>query len=49
MTGLTLRIVAQTLFGIEKFDNTDEVGRAVTVVSAVALREMETLLHVPTW
>ena len=49
MTGLTLRIVAQTLFGVEKFENPDEFGHAVAILSEVALREIESLLHTPGW
>jgi cytochrome P450 len=49
MTDLTLRIVGRTLFGAEFGDEISEIGRAVAVLSDVAVREMQSPVLLPDW
>ena len=49
MTDLTLRIVGKTLFGTEFGDEISDIGRAVAVLSDVAVREMQSPVLLPNW
>lgn len=49
MTGLTLEIMASTLFGVEFTENTREMGEAVAALSEYAVRELGKPFSWPNW
>lgn len=49
MTGLTLEIMAATLFGVEVTENTREMGEAVAALSDYAVRELGRPFSLPNW
>ncbi len=49
MTGLTLEIIGKTMFGAEISAETSEIGRAVAILSEVAIHEMQSPWTSPDW
>jgi cytochrome P450 len=49
MTGLTMDIIARTMFGADLKDETAELSRAVRILSEVAVREMMSPFTWPDW
>ena len=49
MTSLTLSIICQTMFGNESVERSDEIPKAVAVLSEVAFHEMQAPVRIPSW
>jgi cytochrome P450 len=49
MTGLTLEIIAKTLFDADLTEKTQDLGKAVATLSETAVREMGEVGHFPDW
>jgi cytochrome P450 len=49
MTDLTLEIIAKTMFDAEISAEASDLGRAVAILSEIAVKEMESPLTVPDW
>jgi cytochrome P450 len=49
MTNLTLEIIAKTMFGADLSGATDDLGRAVAILSEVALHELQNTFNWPDW
>lgn len=49
MTGLTLNIIAKTLFGAELTEGTAALAKAVADLSEIAVKEMGQVVHYPDW
>lgn len=49
MTGLTLEIIARTMFGVEVTEDTRKLGQAVAELSAAAMRESAQPFNTPLW
>jgi cytochrome P450 len=49
MTDLTLEIIAKTMFDAEISADASDIGRAVAILSEIAVKEMESPLTLPDW
>jgi hypothetical protein len=49
MTDLTLEIVARTMFDAELSADASDLGRAVAILSEIAVKEMESPWTLPDW
>jgi cytochrome P450 len=49
MTGLTLEIIAKTMFDAEISADASDLGRAVAILSEIAVKEMESPWTLPDW
>jgi cytochrome P450 len=49
MTDLTLEIIAKTMFDAEISAETSDLGRAVAILSEIAVKEMESPWNLPDW
>jgi cytochrome P450 len=49
MTDLTLEIIAKTMFGAEISAETSDLGRAVAILSEIAVKEMQAPWTLPDW
>jgi len=49
MTGLTLEIIAKTFFGADLTAETDNLRKAVAILSETAVREMSGVVRLPDW
>ncbi|MGM9183992.1 hypothetical protein ACTFG7_04440, partial [Campylobacter jejuni] len=49
MTGLTLEIISKTMFDAEVSADSSDIGRAVAILSEVAVSEMQAPMSLPDW
>ncbi|WP_254510338.1 cytochrome P450 [Anatilimnocola floriformis] len=49
MTDLTLHIIGRTLFGVDLRDQSKEIGRAVSILSELAVKEFMATVNLPDW
>jgi cytochrome P450 len=49
MTGLTLEIIAKTMFDSQISAQTSDLGKAVAILSEIAVKEMESPWNLPDW
>ena len=49
MTDLTLEIIAKTMFDAEISADASDLGRAVAILSEIAVNEMESPWTLPDW
>jgi cytochrome P450 len=49
MTSLTLEIIAKTLFDADISETSQDLGKAVAILSETAVREMGQIIHLPNW